>query len=76
MTLIFIIFIALIVFIMYHTFLTSYGSLSDIMAQYDLTKCTIYYNNTHAYIITPNGQQFIFAHDNKTLPIIKKYHPI
>ena len=46
------------------------------MAQYDLNKCTIYYNTTHAYIDTPDGKHFMFAHDSYTLPIIKKYHPL
>ena len=41
----------------------------------DLQECTIYYNNTHAYIDTPNTH-YMFKHDSTTLPIIKKYHPI
>lgn len=70
-TLIFIIAIVLIVFRIY-----SKKPLDSIMSQYDLSLCTIYYNTTHAYIDTPDGKHFVFMHDNLTLPIIKKYHPV
>lgn len=70
--LIFIITLALIAFRIY----TNKSPLEQIMSEYDLAKCTIYYNTTHAYIDTLDGKHFIFKHDNQSLPIIKKYHPL
>lgn len=66
--------VVFIVFIMVYN--VPKNRLNAIMYNYDLNNCIIYYNNTHAYIDTPDGRNFIFAHNSKTLPIIKKYHPL
>lgn len=74
-TLIFIVIAALIIYISWLAS-SSKRLLADIMAQYDLSLCEIYYNTTHAYINAPDGKKFMFAHNSSTLPIIKKHHPL